>query len=171
MKIWWLKAGELQNAETENPAQKSTDSILPVSPQPLGLAFSHKEKNSRALAILITAVDAGGSHRGGPMQSSLTLNSAARASRVPCCCAPLPHKQMSHCCLYPLPGGGPVSRTRPWLHSRSTCAHTFNTSTTTAAGVSVPQSQALWSLCVPKPTPWTLMPLSVSVLVFSSQEL
>lgn len=169
-------AAECRNWES---CLESIDSILSVSPQPLGLTFSHKEKNRRALAILITSVDTGGSHHGGPMQSSLILNSAARASRVLCCCAPLPHKQMSHCCLYPLPGGGPVSPTRPWLHSRSTRAHTFDTSTTTAAGVSVPQSQALWSFCVPKPwtstpyvpTPWTLMPLSVSVLVFSSQEL
>ena len=72
-----------------------------------------------------------------------------------------------------------VQRIAPCGDVSSTRAHTFDTSTTTAAGVSVPQSQALWSFCVPKPwtstpyvpTPWTLMPLSVSVLVFSSQEL
>lgn len=118
-----------------------------MSPQPLDVTFSHKERNRRALAILITPVDNGGSQHGGPMQSSLTLNSLPRASRVPCCCAPLPHKQRSHCCLRPLPGGGPVSPTRPRLHSRSASAHTFDTSTTTAAGVSVPQSQALVILC------------------------
>lgn len=75
--------------------------------------------------------------------------------RVPCCCAPLCPKWMSHCYAHLLPGEVPVSPTWLWLHSRSLHAHLDSSSTITASA-SFSHSQALWSFC--SPNPWTSAP-------------
>ena len=145
-----------------------------MSPQLHGVTFSHKERNRRALAILITPVDTGGSQHGGPMQSSLTLNSLPRASRVPCCCAPLPHKQLNHAVSTLSQEEDQLAPPDP----DSTVTQQVPTPSTPALPlqqVFLFPSPRHWSFCAPKPwtstpyvpTPWTLMQLSVSVPVSS----